>query len=176
MYLSFHKGIKAIAILFLALLFLATPKPFFASIIKFPPGGEKQLTYLDLICTDQDKSNIYEIITTMSDNGKLSLLLKQGHLKQLGAQINHVHPLKFMSTIFSNPRLKMCMPEIFDDYFKRNGFMDGLGPSLERESEKGKLIQFLNDFASEVNVNPESIRGFFLARDWENLVRFLMQS
>jgi len=174
MHLSFFKEKKAITTLILAFLLFATPTPFFASIIKFPPSGEKTVTYQELICTDQDKANIYEIITTLADNGKLSLLLKSGHLKQLGAQINHVHPLKFMSTIFSNPRLRMCMPDIFNDYFKRNGFMDGLGPSLERESDKGKLEQYITDFAAELNVMPDGLRDFFKARDWENLVRHLM--
>lgn len=112
----------------------------------------------------------------MSENGKLSLLLKQSYLKNIGAQINHVHPLKFISTIVTNPRLKTCMNEIFDDYFKRNGFMDGLGPSLSREADKGKIDPFLNDFSAEVKVPVESMRPYFQNRDWEGLVRFLMQS
>ncbi len=146
-----------------------------ASIIKVPPtGGET--TYGDLVCTEQDKANIYEIITTMAENGKISLLLKQGHLKALGAQINHVHPLKFLTSIFTNPRLKFCMFDLFDDYFKRNGFMDGLAPSLEKEAERGKLINYLNDFSIEMNIPADDVRPYFLSRDWENFVRFLMQS
>ncbi|HSX26946.1 MAG TPA: hypothetical protein VLE89_08085 [Chlamydiales bacterium] len=160
---------------FLGLFFLFA-NPTYSSIIKIPPAGGGEIGYKDLICTEQDKANIYEIITTLSENGKLSLLFKQDHLKQLGTQINHVHPLKFLSTIFSNPRLRYCMYDIFDDYFKRNGFMDGLGPSLQKESEKGKLDPLLSDFAKEVNVAPELLRPHFQARDWENLVRKLMQS
>lgn len=149
---------------------------FLASIIKFPPAGGQSEAYKDLVCTDQDKSNIFEIITTMAEHGKLALLLKQSYLKNLGAQINHVHPLKFLSTIFTNPCLKTRMEPIFDDYFKRNGFMDGLGPSLTREADKGKLDQYLNDFASEVKIPPDRLRKFFQNRDWESLVRYLMQS
>ncbi len=145
------------------------------SIIKFPPP-EKGESYKDLVCTDDDKANISEIITTMAENNKLSLLLKQSYLRNLGAQINHVHPLKFLGAVFSNPMLKECMIEIFDDYFKRNGFMDGLGPSLTREAEKGKLDPLIKDFAVEVHVSPESIRPYFQKKDWEGLVRFLMGS
>lgn len=147
----------------------------YASIIKIPPTGG-DVKYADLICTEQDKSNIYEIIITLSENGKLSLLLKQGYLKQLGAQINHVHPLKFLVAIFSNPRLKFSMYDIFDDFFKRNGFMDGLGPSLEKEADRNRLMLYLNDFAADVAVPPENIRPYFITRDWENLVRYLMQT
>ena len=147
----------------------------FASIIKFPPVGGQKDTYKDLTCTDQDKANIFELITAMAENGKLSLLLKQSYLKNIGAQINHVHPMKFLGAIFSNPRLKECMVEIFDDYFKRNGFMDGLGPSLTREADKGKIEPYLNDFAAEVKIPADKLRPFFQSRDWEELVRFLMQ-
>lgn len=53
----------------------------FASIIRFPPADNADAQYKDLICTDRDKANIYEIITTMAENGKLSLLLSHNHLK-----------------------------------------------------------------------------------------------
>lgn len=68
------------------------------------------------------------------------------------------------------------MPNIFDDYFKRNGFLEGLGPSLTREAEKGKLDPYLNDFAAELNIPVNQIRTYFQTRDWENLVRYLIQS
>jgi len=146
-----------------------------ASMIKFPPVAKSE-KYTDLICTEQDRSNIYEIISTMGEYGKLSLLMKQSHLKNLGAQINHVHPLKFLSTILTNPHLKECLTDIFDDYFKRNGFMDGVGPSLSREAEKGKLNQYIAEFAAEVNVSPEKITKYFQNQNWEGLVRFLIQN
>lgn len=157
---------------------LAQKLPFkLASIIKIPPGtGQKDLNFKELPCSDQDKANIFEVITTMAENGKLSLLLKQGYLKNLGAQINHVHPLKFLATIFANARLKNCMCDIFDDYFKRNGFMDGLGPSLTREADKGKLEQYLHDFSNELKLPPEKIKEYFQSREWENMVWYFIQS
>lgn len=149
-----------------------------ASIIKFPPpdGPKGDLTYAQLVCSDQDKAFIYEIITTMSENGKLTLLFQQGHLKQLGAQINHVHPMKFVTTILNNPRLRSCLNDIAEDYFKWNGFMDGLGPSFNREADRGKLDHYINDFAAEMGVTPDAIRKYFQNRDWEGLVKFLMKS
>lgn len=147
-----------------------------ASIIKIPNKEPTEVAYKDLVCTEQDKAAIFEIVTTMSENGKIALLLKQNHLRFLGAQINHIHPLKFLSTVFANPRLKVCMFDIFDDYFKRNGMMEGLGPSLSKEAEKGKLMQYLNEFAAEVNVSPDDLRGFFQSRDWEGMVRYLIES
>jgi hypothetical protein len=149
----------------------------FGSIIKIPKDVQTtDIAYKDLVCTEEDKEHIAEIITTMAAKSKFQLLFSQAHLKDLGAQINHVHPLKFISTIFSQERLKECMDSIHDDGFKWGGLMDGLGPSLTRESIKGKLDGYIADFAAEVKVDPAHIKVYFQNRDWENLVRFLMQS
>jgi len=147
-----------------------------APILRRPPAKPTEISYKELICTEQDKAYIYAIISTMAENGTLSLLFKQSELKEMGAQINHVHPLKFLSSIFTNPNLKSGMANIWDDYFKKNGFLDGLAPSLSRELEKGKLMQYLAEFAAEIGVKEESLRPYFEARDWENLVLFLIQS
>jgi hypothetical protein len=144
-----------------------------ASMIKFPPENKPE-AYKDLVCTETDLSNIHEIITMMAENGKLSLLLKKNYLQNLGAQINHVHPLKFLSSIISDQKLKACLYEVFGDYFKRNGFMDGIGPSLSRESDKGKLHQYIPDFCEEINVPQDHLSKYFVTRDWEGLVRFLI--
>lgn len=151
-------------------------KNYFGSIIKIPPAHQAELLYKDLIFTEQDKLYICELITTMSQSNKFQLLFKQSHLKMIGAQINHVHPLKFISTIFSDPELKSLMPTIRDDSFKWSGLLDGLGPSLTREAIKGKLQLYLNDFAEEVHLAPEAIRPYFESRDWDNFIRFLIES
>src|SRR3989344_8998374 len=112
--------------------------PLSSSILKKPPVKAADLTYKDLVCTQQDQAVIYEIISTMADNSKLCLLFKKSHLEQLGSLIDHVHPLKFLSTIFSDAHLKNCMISVWDDRFKKSGFLNGLAPSLTREASKGK--------------------------------------
>jgi hypothetical protein len=155
---------------------LFTFLPTYASIIKKPPVKPMETPYAELICTDQDKTRIHEIVTTTAENSKLHLLFKQSYLKGLGSQIDHVHPLKFLSTIITDPHLKSCLGYIWNDHFKKNGFLDGLGPALTRESEKGKLQQYIAPFSAEVGVSPESLRPYFDVHDWENMVFFLIQS
>jgi hypothetical protein len=143
---------------------------------KIPAVSQEDKTYKELDFTEEDRSNIYELITTMSQSNKFQLLFKQSHLKVIGAQINHVHPLKFLASIFANPEVKPLMGNIRDDSFKWSGLMDGLGPSLTREAIKGKLDIYLNDFAEEVGLSSEEIRSYFQSRDWDSFVRFLIQA
>ncbi len=152
---------------------LTTP---LASIIKVPStdSGSKEIPYNELVCTEADKANIGYIIQTLAGNGKLSLLFKQGDLKRIGAEINHVHPLKFLETIFADATLKAHMREVSNDYFKWNGFLDGLVPSLTNQANQNKLAQHLNEFAKRTNTNPKELTPYFQSQDWENLVRYLM--
>lgn len=150
--------------------------PAMASIIKKPPSKPTETLYKDLKCTETHETHIYEIISTMAEHGKLTLLFKQSSLREMGAQINEVHPLKFLAVIFKDPYLKSCMFYIWDDYFKRNGFLEGLVPSLKREAEKGKLEIHLKDFALDVGSSEEALKSYVDAGDWENMVLFLIQS
>ncbi len=146
-----------------------------ATVLEIPPAdsGIKEIPYNELVCTEADRQNIAYIIRTMGENGKLSLLFKQGELKRVGSEINHVHPLKFLEAIFSTPALKDHMRKIQHDYFKWNGFLDGLVPSLNSQTDQGKLMQYVNEFAKQVDSTPEALAPYFQSRDWEGLIRYL---
>lgn len=160
----------------MSLILIFSAHPMTASIIRKPPVKTGEVTYKDLVCTEQDKAYIYEIISTVAETSKLSLAFKKGQIEEKGAQILHVHPLKFLSTIFTNPYLKSCMYYVWDDYFKKMKFMGGLVPNLTRESEKGRLEQYIKEFSVEVGVPAENLKPYFDAHDWENLVLHLIQS
>ena len=146
-----------------------------ASFIKVPkPNSGGDPAYNELVCTEQDQENISFIILTMAGNGKLSLLFKKSELNAIGAKISHVHPLKFLGTVFSNPKLKECMRDIYRDYFKWNGFMDGLGPSLTTQVHQNKINQYLDAFAKECAVPAQDLVGYIESKDWEGMVRYLM--
>lgn len=151
-------------------------QPVKASIIRRPPVKASELKYNDLLCTEEQKAYIYEIVSAMGEKGKLSLLFQQDHLKELGERVNDVHPLKFLEVVFTNPYLKNCMMVVWNDRFKRNGFLEGLIPSIAREIEKGKFQIYIPDFAKEIGVNPEHLQGFIVTQDWENFIAFLIQS
>jgi hypothetical protein len=140
-----------------------------------PPTAD--VAYDQLACSDVDKQKITRLISTIAENGKLVLLLKyQRELRQIGREIDHVHPLKFLSTIMSNPTLKADMREIYHDYFKWTNVMDGLGNGLTTQAKQGKVAIYLNEFAKEVGVKPEALQGYVQSQDWENMVVFLMNN
>lgn len=160
----------------IALSLILAGGPLSATIIKIPPAAQVDPAYADIPCSDQQKAYIGELITAMGDQSWAGLFKNRKHLEFIGAQISPVHPLKFLGIIFSNPSLKPKMAAIFDDFLKKGQLVDGLIPNLNREVDKGTLMKHLVPFAKEVGVNPEILKGYFESRDWEAMVRFLIQS
>ncbi len=132
--------------------------------------------YKLLKCSEEERNNIYYIISSMGEKNKLWLLLHRGDLNQKGDEIRGVHPLKFLEVIFANPYLKSCMANIFQDYFKKNGFISGLSPNMSKELKKGKLQNYLKDFIKAISLHEtyfESLMEFAKQEDWEGFVYFL---
>ena len=149
----------------------------FSSIIKIPPtniSAIADVSYDELACTQEDREKIAFLITTMGENGKIALLFKARELRRIGDEILHVHPLRFLGVVFSNPILINHMREIYNDYFKWNEFIDGLGTSLTAQANRDKLNCYLNDFSKEINILPDNMKHFIAAREWERFVLFLM--
>ncbi len=146
-----------------------------SGIIKLPSDPGKDVPYHELPCSEEDRNNVIEIVTTVGSESKLELLFNQTYLKGIGARIQHIHPLMFLEIAISSEYNKACTRNIMDDFFKKPSFMGGLGGNLTREKEKGKLEKNIEPFAQRVGVSKKSIQHFFDKSDWDGLVRFLLK-
>ncbi len=145
-----------------------------AGIIKIPPKQQSK-SYADLPGKDPaDRAKITKIFTAMGTQGKLSLLKQRSELEKLGREIDHVHPLKLLGCIFSQPKMREYFDQIYNDYFKWKNFIEGFEPRMSHEALKNNLLCYLNDFAKEIGANPESLRPYFDAKDWRGLVKYLI--
>lgn len=154
---------------------LASLSSLIGGVIQFPiHKNQRGVAYIALACTEADRLSIYEIISTLAKTSAPLLLFKEERLNEVGEQIRHLHPLKFLSAVLTNPYLKECMKEIFDDFFKRRGFLTGFTPNLLREVAKGTLDCYSQDFAQEVGVPVGSFGPFLEARDWEGMIQALI--
>ena len=111
----------------------------------------------------------------MAHNNPIKLGFKKKDLEKKGRKINHVHPIRFLGTVFSDPYLKGCMKDIRESYFKWHGFVDGYSVRMEEEHDKGNLLPYVNSFCQIVNGNPDQVRAFIMKRDWEGLMRYLVR-
>lgn len=160
---------------------LAAPSPFFGSMIKFPSNRSGDIAYRDLVCTEQDQATIRYLIATISESNWLELGYRRSEMYELGAKINHVHPLKFLSTIFTNPASKQQMKAVYNDFLKWGYFMDGVESNLDRFVQMGTLWRHIPDFCEELKIPREMLQPFFDdpnvdGQKWKKLVRYLIES
>jgi len=149
-----------------------------SGLIKVKP--EKNEPFQNLRLTKDDVENITYIITSLGEQGKLSLLVNKTELQRRGELIQGVHPLKFLTVVFKDNHLKkFCMPEILNDYFKKKNFLDGLGANMTKEAQKGKIQKYMPDFLGEINLSPKhqnNLLKFVEERNWEGFVRYIVNN
>lgn len=137
--------------------------------------------YEKLSITKADAETIYEIIDTLGSSGLWKLYKIEDDMVELGTQIQHVHPLKFLEVVFTDPHLKDCMVKTEDSFFKWRGFMKGSGKSpgfiakCEREYDKDNFAPYIDDFCKAVKADPEQVRDLIERKKWETLIRILLK-
>lgn len=152
-----------------------------AGIIKIPPK-QKERSYNDLPGNSDPKikEQIIDLITTLGENGKISIFLNHfNRLTKIGENLRHLHPLRFIGCIFSpeNSVLKKYMKKIHNDSFYWNEFFTKeLLISIKHECKKGNIFPYLEDFSKEVNKPASVIKPFFEKNDWDGLFKFLIEN
>lgn len=148
-----------------------------ASIIKIPSPDQQpagKAAFKDLECTVDDIRKINEIISKMGEKNKVYLLLHEAYLRKIGDEVRHVHPLKFLSVILSDPYLKSCMAKFRTDFFKWHNFISDLESALDLHSSQGTLSMYVDDFAKSINVPPDGIKKYIDKHEWTQMIDYIL--
>ena len=142
------------------------------------PTLEKEIVspYDTLLITAEEKVIIGRLLMTLAEDNVFKLLMERKRLERWGEQIGHVHPVRFLGTVFTDPRLTYCMREIKRSSFKWDGFVDGFAERMQEEAEKNNLVKYVQGFAAAVNRDPEGLYPYFEKADFEGLVKYLLKN
>ncbi len=136
----------------------------------------KSAQFSDLPLVDWEKKIIAHIVSNMADKNVFELLLEKRDMESKGRQIHHVHPLRFMGYVFSEPRLKRHMKAIKKNPFKWDGFINGFAARMREEGARNNLTRFIPGFAEHLQIDPAEVGPFIQRGDSDGLVRFLIGS
>lgn len=131
-------------------------------------------TFEDLMINDKEVKQIERLMHTLATANFAKLIWKQRELEKIGRGINHVHPLKFISHIVQEPLLRSDLQEVYRNFFKWKGFMDGFRRRMTEEYYKGNLEKFLPGFCENLDIKQDVVEHFIERRDWEGLVRAVL--
>ncbi len=126
--------------------------------------------------TAREQEDITYIVTTLSDQSIAKLLLYKTSLDQAGDRILHVHPLNFLSFVFSHEELKVKVRNIKSKGWVWKQFIGGLKNSLNDEYHKGNMLpEFYDVFIEKVGIDMVKIQHFTLSAKWDDFVHALIK-
>lgn len=132
--------------------------------------------YESLPITEEEKEKIGNIFITMSENNVFQLLFERKYLQRLGKEINHVHPMRFLGTAFSDRRITHAIRSIKGSMFKWDGFIDGFSERLNEEYMANNINQYVEGLAETLRVDKARMQAFIDKKDFEGLVIYLMNN
>lgn len=124
--------------------------------------------------TSNEKNDIRYIVNTLGMASLTKIAKEKSSLKKAGSRINHVHPFRFLSTVFTNEELKVSMHAVRDRGWIWGDFFDGLKESLNEEMKRGNLLQFTHDFANNVRIDLSVIYQSVSDSDWKQFIDILI--
>lgn len=122
-----------------------------------------------------EKSDIKYIVTTLANKSLISIAKNRGQLEAAGDRIDHVHPLKFLLTVFTDEELKVGIRNIRGRGWIWNDFIAGIAKCFSTESTIGNLkTEIIHNFSRQASIKPEQISSQIESKRWEELVDVLI--
>lgn len=124
--------------------------------------------------TAAESADIIYILKTLANSSLPKIKSAEASLKKAGERIDHLHPFYFLSCIFTNEELKVCVRNLQGRAWVWKNFLTGTLDSLSEESARNNLLPYVHDFASKVKVDVNIILPIIQAERWERLVNTLI--
>ncbi len=177
-FLALALKVKSIALIMIPLLAVIFTYIILANPNENELANPREISFNKLKLSSDDKKNIEFIINNLATKSKSELLAMSSKLSSCGSQIKEVHPLKFMSYVLSDKKMKKeHLPLILKDYFKRMSFMKGLTKSLE--SNKNLLEPCLTDFMHSINIHlskRDKMATLIEKKKWHDFFNFAVEN
>lgn len=128
--------------------------------------------------TEAEKGHIHFIVTTLANRSLISLAFVQDELEARGDLIDHLHPLKFLQTVFTSEELKVGIKNICGKGWVWKRFIGGLKESLSTENSIGNIPdEYVVDFCQKISINPNLILPAIRQSppDWDEFFHLLIK-
>jgi hypothetical protein len=111
---------------------------------------------------------------TIGEKNVWGLLFKKKEVEKLGKRVNHVHPMRFISFILADEKMKKWLRAVRHSSFKWDHFIDGFSDRMKEEHAKNNVTHYISGMAHQLNADPNLITSYIEDRDYEGLVKALL--
>lgn len=126
--------------------------------------------------TAGERADIHYIVTFLADKSLMTIAKHRSELEEAGDRINHLHPLRFLMTVFTDEKLKVAIRNIRSRGWVWDSFYGGLKESLITEASLQNLKpEQLQHFARTVDVSPSVLDPAIKKDDWDLFIDLLIK-
>ncbi len=123
--------------------------------------------------TETEDKLIWELIDNLGNKGYLGLLGVKSRMDEIKEKIEHIHPLRFLGTIYSDPYLKECMKKAFKKSMVKSRFISELRDNFLKEFPSNNVYPLIPGFCKKVGADPDQVNMLIQKHQWEKLLRYL---
>jgi hypothetical protein len=125
--------------------------------------------------TDIEKKDIRYIVTTLANKNLIDIYIAKPDLEAAGERIDHIHPLRFLMTIFTDEELKVGVRNIRGKGWVWHHFLGGLKDCLGTETQIGNMKdEYIFNFAQIVKIDTKIIVPTITQQKWDDFVDLLI--
>jgi hypothetical protein len=124
--------------------------------------------------TASEVADISYIVKTLANSSLPKIKSAETSLKKAGDRIEQVHPLQFLTCVFTNEELKVCVRNMQGRAWVWKNFLSGILDTLEQEAAKNNILPFIHDFAAHIKIDPNVILPIAQTGRWEKFVSTLI--
>ncbi len=144
-------------------------------------GGQgKELGYPRDYCSEvtyEEMVDIRYIVTSLANKPLLSIALIKSDLEAAGDRIDHLHPLRFLMTVFTDEELKVGIRNIRGRGWVWKHFVGGLKNCMSTESRIGNMCdEHIIHFSDVVQVDPENALELVSTHQWDAFIEYLIRA
>lgn len=124
--------------------------------------------------TPEEKNWIRFIVLTLANKALITIAIVKNDIEEAGTNIDHLHPLRFLMTIFADEELKAGIRNIRSRGWIWNHFTAGLKESLSTEHTNSNLTpEQVQHFAQILNVKAD-LYPVIKERKWDEFIDLLI--
>lgn len=127
--------------------------------------------------TKEEESDVRFLITTLADKSLVDIAILKDSIEAAGIRIDHLHPLRFLMTIFSDEKMKVGIRNIKGKGWGVWGqFTAGLKECLSTETRIGNMkYEYVQDFSKRFKLDVSKIYKIIRECNWDLLLETLIR-
>jgi hypothetical protein len=127
--------------------------------------------------TPIEKEFISFIVSTLGNKSLTKVWKEKSSLKKAGDQIDHIHPLKFLTIIFTDENLKVAIANLKESKWVWTESKKGLFSSLSDElASENMPLEYIQEFSETIGIDPALILPSIYHADWDDFFSVLIKN